>query len=92
MKYILNISFIFSESLEQNVVLWLKNQDYFSDSSIFRVVGKNEGALTYCVQIQQDSMLEVQRKTSQLHQILSDSLKKDFNEEVMFFMSVLESI
>ena len=83
---------MFTEKIEQNFVLWSKNNQVLEQCSVYRVIGKNEGDVTYCAQFQVESIVEVQKKTSEFHTKLHTALKKDFNEEVIFFMSALESI
>ena len=92
MSYLLNISFVFPEKIEQRFVLWMKNSNVLEACFKYRVIGKTEGDLTYCAQLKVDSISEIQQKTSELHVKLHTALKNDFNEEVIFFMSALESI
>ena len=92
MSYLLNISFVFDEKIEQRFVLWSKNNQVMEQCSVYRVIGKNEGDLTYCAQLQVESISEIQQKTSEFHTKLHDALKKDFDEEIIFFMSALESV
>ena len=92
MSYTLNISFIFTETLESQFSLWCKNNALIENYSIFRVIGSNEGALTYCAQIEKETLSEVQKTISFLNQELFTALKKDFNEEIVYFMSALERL
>lgn len=92
MSYTLNISFIFSEPLESRFSLWCKNNSILENFALYRVVGSSEGALTYCAQIELESSVLVQYKISELTKNLHFALKKDFNEEIVYFMSALEKL
>lgn len=92
MSYLLNISFVFDQKTEQQFVLWSKNNSILENCVLYRVIGTTEGDLTYCAQMKVETISEVQKKTAELHTKIHPALKNDFNEEIIFFMSALESL
>ena len=92
MSYLLNVSFVLNENIEQQFALWSKNNPVLEHYSLFRMIGSKEGNVTYCAQIAIKSITEIQQRTSDLHSKLNIALKKDFNEEIIYFMSALESL
>lgn len=92
MSYLLNVSFVLNENTEQRFAVWCKNNPTLENYSLYRMIGSKEGNVTYCAQVALETISEVQKKTSDLHSKLQTTLKKDFNEEIIFFMSALESI
>jgi hypothetical protein len=92
MKYTINISFIFSEKLEQSFVLWSQNNPLLYHFNWLRLIGQKDGTMTICAQIALENLQELQKMSGLVESRLHLELKKDFNEDVVFFMSALERL
>jgi hypothetical protein len=92
MKYTLNVSFIFSEQLETSFNLWAKNNPLLHNFIWFRVIGQKDGTMTICAQVEVENHLELQKISGLVEHRLHIELRKDFNEEIIFYMSALERL
>ncbi len=92
MRYIINVSFIFSERLEKNFMLWSQNNPLLYNFNWLRLIGQKDGTMTICAQIEIKNMQELQKISGLVESRLHIELKKDFNEDVIFYMSALEKL
>lgn len=93
MPYLMNISVIVPTPSEDRFIIWVKNKHEFTNLAVFRVMGSTqEGQSTFCIQKELETVQELQHESISVQEFMKQSLKKDFNEELFFFLSALEKI
>lgn len=90
MSYTLNISFILPEGSVNNFIVWFNNHPVMSGFTLYRLIGSKEGSVTYCGQLELNSIIDLQHKTGFLNGNLQAALRKDFSEDIVFYVSALE--
>jgi len=93
MSFILNISVVIPENSEERFTLWFKNKKELTNKKLFKVYGSaQDGQITLSIQEEVKSLSELQLKTSEAQSFFTQSLKKDFNEDIYFYSSALERL
>ena len=93
MSFTLNVSLVIPIEIEQRFVIWFKNKKELKDKSLYKVYGSNQdGQITLSLQEEVNSLKELQLKTSEVQTFLTETLNKDFNEDIFFFASALERL